>query len=234
MSHDDDESLESLEKALGRARGTEHDPTLLTPPDRVWRAIAAELDADDGEEAVPDTLPASAPDVTSDATGASAPSPAPASARDDLAPRRRGVSGWGLVAAAAAGVVVGGVAVGAIIGLGGSEGDLDVVAEAPLTDLVTETAAGSAVIETRDDGSAVLVVETPFVDLDDAYLEVWLIDQNIEGMVSLGHLTGERTEFVLPAGFDPGAFPIVDISVEPLDGDPTHSGESVTRGVLEI
>ncbi|WP_297084820.1 anti-sigma factor, partial [uncultured Demequina sp.] len=114
------------------------------------------------------------------------------------------------------------------------EGDLDVGAEAPLTDLVTETAAGSAVIETRDDGSAVLVVETPFVDLDDAYLEVWLIDQNIEGMVSLGHLTGERTEFVLPAGFDPGAFPIVDISVEPLDGDPTHSGESVTRGVLEI
>lgn len=30
-----------------------------------------------------------------------------------------------------------------------------------------------------------------------------------------------------------GAFPIVDISAEPLDGVPTHSGDSVTRGVLD-
>jgi hypothetical protein len=29
-----------------------------------------------------------------------------------------------------------------------------------------------------------------------------------------------------------GEFPVVDISIEPFGGDPSHSGDSVVRGTL--
>ena len=38
--------------------------------------------------------------------------------------------------------------------------------------------------------------------------------------------------YTVPADVDPGEFPIVDVSVEPPDGDPTHSGVSLARGEL--
>jgi hypothetical protein len=28
-------------------------------------------------------------------------------------------------------------------------------------------------------------------------------------------------------------YPIVDVSLEPLDGDPTHSGDSIARGQIQ-
>jgi hypothetical protein len=40
--------------------------------------------------------------------------------------------------------------------------------------------------------------------------------------------------FVLPENLDVGEFPVVDVSNEPIDGDPTHSGDSIVRGVLEV
>ena len=52
-------------------------------------------------------------------------------------------------------------------------------------------------------------------------------------MVPLGVLRPGTQTFELPAGLDLGEYPIVDVSVEPLDGDPTHSGISVARGELE-
>ncbi len=64
-----------------------------------------------------------------------------------------------------------------------------------------------------------------------AYLELWLIDANVRGMVSLGPYTGAR-RYPVPAGVDPVAYPVVDVSVEPADGVPTHSSVSVVRGLL--
>ena len=52
-------------------------------------------------------------------------------------------------------------------------------------------------------------------------------------MVPLGVARPGTQTFELPADLDLGEFPIVDVSVEPLDGDPTHSGVSVARGELE-
>ncbi|WP_084101612.1 anti-sigma factor [Demequina sp. NBRC 110051] len=190
-------------------------PGVLTqPPAGVWDAIAA---------------------------GVSTPEP-----RDDLAARRAaredvaradstrersGPRWWALGAAAAAGVVIGGVGVAALGG--GGEDVRTVLASSALTDLATEQPAGEATVEVLDDGERVLVIDTSEVaQPENAYLEVWLIDEQIEGMVSLGHLTGEHTVFTLPEGVDIAQFPIVDISVEPVDGIPTHSGESITRGVL--
>jgi anti-sigma-K factor RskA len=52
-------------------------------------------------------------------------------------------------------------------------------------------------------------------------------------MVPLGMVQPGTQEFELPPDLDLTQFPIVDVSVEPLDGVPTHSGDSVARGELE-
>ena len=52
-------------------------------------------------------------------------------------------------------------------------------------------------------------------------------------MVSLGPLDRARGHGV-PAGLDPASFSIVDVSLEPFDGDPTHSGDSLLRKILEL
>jgi hypothetical protein len=39
---------------------------------------------------------------------------------------------------------------------------------------------------------------------------------------------------VIPDGLDLAEFPVVDVSREPLDGDPAHSSDSISRGTLEL
>ncbi len=70
-------------------------------------------------------------------------------------------------------------------------------------------------------------------DLPDAdgFFEVWLLGEETGSMVSLGPLRGDG-RYAIPAGVDIAVFPTVDVSVEPPDGDPTHSGNSLLRGTL--
>ena len=63
------------------------------------------------------------------------------------------------------------------------------------------------------------------------YLELWLIDTNVKGMVSLG-IVDHGGDYELPPGLRYSDYPIVDISTEPYDGKPTHSGDSLLRGKL--
>ena len=63
-----------------------------------------------------------------------------------------------------------------------------------------------------------------------SYIEVWLIDSQVKGMISLGPYHGNGN-YVIPSGVDPAKYPIVDVSIEPSDGVPTHSGVSIVRGV---
>jgi anti-sigma-K factor RskA len=63
-----------------------------------------------------------------------------------------------------------------------------------------------------------------------SYVEVWLIDTQVKGMISLGPFHGNG-DYLIPSGVDPAKFPIVDVSLEPSDGVPTHSGVSIVRGV---
>jgi hypothetical protein len=231
-------------------------PTLLTPPAHVWDAIAAELGDELGsaltseqgaERADERAAPQALSTVNLDERRAARDSGASDRfAQDGASLARDSASGGGSgqgakrggrrttwligIAAGVAGIATGAAVVAGLIRDPVATGD--VVAQAALTDLASEADAGTAKVEVLDDGTRVLVLDTDFEDIPDAYLEVWLIDPNIEGMVSLGHLTQADEQFVIPEGFDVAAFPIVDISVEPLDGVPTHSGDSVTRGVL--
>ena len=54
-------------------------------------------------------------------------------------------------------------------------------------------------------------------------------------LVALGVLPeGDVGEFEVPQGLLDEGYRIVDISVEPDDGDPTHSGDSIVRGALDF
>ena len=62
---------------------------------------------------------------------------------------------------------------------------------------------------------------------------MWLINVDGTRMVALGVLAaGDAGEFPVPRGLLDEGYRIVDISVEPEDGDPTHSGVSLARGEL--
>jgi len=134
---------------------------------------------------------------------------------------------WPVAAAAAVAVAVGVAAV-----VAGSDDDEPVpVATATLEPLGDEGSGSAELVE--GDGELQLVVDTTGVDPGDGFVEVWVIDTEVERLVSLGPLRPDG-RYDLPPGLDPEAFPIVDVSREPLDGDPTHSGDSVLRGQLEF
>lgn len=221
-----DAQLRDIERLAARAGAMGRPGPLLVPPARVWDSVVAELATDGADHLDAEREPAPLPE--------SAPLPevgGPAERLATVTPIRR-FSGWLVASAAAVGLVIGGVGVNIVANLGGA--DATVVASASLTSLVTDVAAGTAVVEERPDGVRVLVVDTTYQATPDGDLEVWLIDPNIEGMVSLGFLASSHGEFVIPAGYDPSAYPIVDISIEPRDGVPTHGGNSITRGVLDL
>jgi hypothetical protein len=175
----------------------------VTPPPQVWTAIAA-------------------------ATGVTAVPPSSGAEVVPLRPRRSRTR-WLTIAAA---VLVGGVVGGAAVALtrdddsGGA-----VVATAALDPLPEEDASGRA--EVRDvDGTRSLQVDLDAPSLPDGYYEVWLLQPDAVRMVPVGVVHRGDTVLPLPDDLDLGDYPLVDVSVEPMDGDPAHSGVSVARGTL--
>ena len=61
---------------------------------------------------------------------------------------------------------------------------------------------------------------------------MWLADTTLKQMVPVGILRGDAGRFELPDGVDLAKYPVVDVSEEPLDGNPAHSGVSVLRGTI--
>jgi len=128
--------------------------------------------------------------------------------------------------------VAAGLAVVAVLGLvawSGAEGDrtLAAVTMAPLE----EGGSGTAVLARRD-GRVELRVDLRGIDAGNGYLELWLRDGD-DAQLSLGPAT-PGTAHPLPPGMDPADYPVVEISVESLDGDPAHGGRSVLRGTLPV
>jgi anti-sigma-K factor RskA len=201
----------------------------VPPPPGVWAGIAAATGVTTAPrpEAVaavlsPPSTPAAVPP----------PSPAPPPAPAPVVPLRTRRSR--LLLAAAASLVVGvGIGAGAVA-LGTGDDDGLAVAAAALDPLDDRGAAGEARAVERPDGSRVLELDLSAAAPDDGFYEVWLIDEAVEDMYSLGVVRGGgEVTLEVPPGVDLTEFPIVDVSLEPLDGDPRHSGVSVARGVLE-
>lgn len=189
------------------------------------------------------------------AAGGEALEPAPAGMRDrilaealgadvttidrpeDTAPSqragRRGVPLWaaGLAAAAA---LVAGLGVGQVLG-GGTEApspDETVIASTDLTTVEGAAPRGEARV-LGTDGVVTVHVEARALGEEAGLREVWLLNVDGTRMVSIGLLPASAEgDFDVPARLLEEGYRIVDISVEPDDGDPSHSGVSVARGEL--
>jgi anti-sigma-K factor RskA len=207
----------------------------VAPPPGLWAGIAAATGVTAAPR--PDVVAASAPaagpvpDVPPGPlpagparTGAPAGPLAPVL---PLRPRRSRL----LLAAAAALVVGLGAGAGAVA-LANRDDDGVPVAATVLDPLDGSDASGSASVVERADGTRVLRVELAAGTPEEGYYEAWLLDESVSGLIPLGVVRAGTEDFPLPAGLDLGEYPVVDVSVEPLDGDPAHSGVSVARGQL--
>ncbi|WP_371419123.1 anti-sigma factor domain-containing protein [Pseudarthrobacter sp. NamE5] len=92
-------------------------------------------------------------------------------------------------------------------------------------------AAGSARVVEAADGSRSLEVRLSQDEVQ-GYQEVWLIAPDLSRLVSLGVVNSETETFELPAGLQLPEYPIVDVSDEPIDGNPAHSSVSIARGTF--
>jgi hypothetical protein len=218
---------DALVRTVERARPGPAE-ALEPPPSRVWSAIHEELGLAQSLAADPLTPPARDPST----------SHVPPAAREEAVLRpasARARRRWWPVALAAASVgVVAGIALGAgLAGLGSGEtASPTVVASATLDAFPGWSTSGAALLEEDDDGVRSIVVD---LDVDvpaNELREVWLIRSDASGLVSLGLLDGTSGRFVVPAGIDLDEFTLVDVSAEPVDGDPAHSGDSIVRGEL--
>jgi anti-sigma-K factor RskA len=215
--------LDQLRAVVTTARAVESDDYPSAPPPAVWDRVVAELGL--GQD---DTVGQAgrAPDASA-AAGAGAPVSLPAQ-RDSRRP-----APWLLATAAAVvGVVVG---VGATLVATSGDDDEPIVASTELTVLADDTRGGDAEIR-RSGSGRVLELDVPTLPTEtDGFYEVWLLDKAAKRLVSIGLLDpsqGTRARFPIPDDLDVAEFPVVDVSVEPADGDPAHSGDSVVRGTL--
>jgi anti-sigma-K factor RskA len=149
---------------------------------------------------------------------------------DDEPVARRRRKWWPIVAAAAAlGLVVG---AGATVII--NRNDVAVAASTPLSALPGQTGHGTAeLLRGGDDPELRVSVDAP--SPVDRYREVWLINSDGKRMYSVGVLPeGGSGTYPLPTllanGLD--GFTIVDVSIEPYDGNPEHSRNSQVRGTL--
>ncbi|QCX26383.1 anti-sigma factor [Nocardioides jishulii] len=154
--------------------------------------------------------------------------------------RRRAVPTW-FAATAAAVALAAGVGLGAWIVAPDQQDEpapqAQVVGEAPLASLDGAPEDRGAAVVRRVGDHLVLHVEAS--DLggpageSDGTREVWLINVDGKRMVSLGLLpAGEAGDFDFPERLLDRGYRIVDISYEPDDGDPVHSGQSLARGEI--
>lgn len=210
----DDRELTALREPTNRMgaaarRVTPLDTDFERPPDGLWNYIAGEL----GMAIV------------------GAPGPAEAQQAEVIE-----ISRWQryarpiLVAAAVVALVA--VAVGTLVSTGSDGSETSVLASAELEPL-GDSGSGNAELVTTDDGDLVLAVEFSGVSADDGFHEVWLLDPDVSKLISLGPARVDGI-YQVPAGLDPTEVPVVDVSFEIFDGDPSHGGNSVLRGVLEV
>jgi len=244
--------LDQYRRVVTLGQGTQASETPTPPLDRIWHSIQAELAPTSATEGIATTktmVADSVPPVTANDSPASdvpgsdeAANDKPVSvvaASDEttdaggekpIAGRRR--KWWPIVAAAAAlGLVVG---AGATVII--NRNDVQVAASTALSALPGHTGHGTAeLLRTPNDPELRVSVDGPQPADPPSYREVWLINSDGQRMYSLGVLPESGTgTYPLPTllanGLD--GFTIVDVSIEPYDGNPAHSRNSQVRGSL--
>lgn len=112
--------------------------------------------------------------------------------------------------------------------------DSEIVAAAQLDLLEGQSGEAVSARLLSVDGDLVLDVDAPTTVGEGEFLELWLLevsDAGVESLESLGRVDGSG-RYDVPDDVDLDRFSVVDISLEPDDGNPDHSGVSVVRGEL--
>jgi anti-sigma-K factor RskA len=207
------DELAELNRIAELGRNPERIAPQLVPTEAMWQSIQVQLA------------------TQSPATTEAAAEPAPSSPTVTELPRRTPrPRSWLLVAAAAV--------VGLIIGVGVTtvavRDRVEVTSSAALEALPGQTGQGTAEL-VSDQGRPELRVQIDAPPTPDRYREVWLINTDGQRMYTLGVLPDDgRASYPLPPELTGQlqGFTIVDVSIEPYDGNPAHSRESQVRGTL--
>lgn len=132
----------------------------------------------------------------------------------------------------------GALVVGAALGAAGSRlvdsRREEVLGRAVLTPLdQPDESLGRAELRNREPGYA-LVVEVPEGARNpEGYVEVWLINVDGQRMVSVGVFPANTSAtFHIDDALIEAGYLIVDLSNEPFDDEPRHSGDTIMRGEL--
>jgi anti-sigma-K factor RskA len=202
---------DALTTVAGLVRSAPGLASLPMPPPGVWDRIALDIGG---------------------VGKASTPAPHPERARGE---QRRKVW-WQRVALAAAAAligVVGTIGVGQIV----SRTNQPVVTvQADLSAFGTTPPAAHGIARVlSEDGATALHIHVADLPSTEGFYEVWLINPDTGQMISVGVLGGQQ-DVVLPLAeaIDLTEYRLVDVSAEPLDGDPAHSGDSLLRGTWTV
>ncbi|MDC5699386.1 anti-sigma factor [Intrasporangium calvum] len=159
------------------------------------------------------------------------PAPVAAGVTDVDFPRARRPRVWPW----AAGMAAAGLALGLLTGRAlwsESPPPATTVAQAELDTLDTQQRMGEALVVRTDSGVDLRVATATTLDAADGYLEVWLINSDGKRMVSVGVLDAASGTFPISQTLLDQGYVVVDISREPFDDRPEHSGDSLARGAL--
>lgn len=155
------------------------------------------------------------------------PIPTPQAEAAPVTTARRAVAWWPTAAAAAVALVVG-VATGSLLTSVGTDATPTTLATVELAPLTDDAAPTTAQLVDGPDGRTI-DLDLSALPATDGFHEVWLLDPATGALVSLGPARADST-YVVPDTVDLVQLPVLDVSVEPHDGDPAHSGASVLRG----
>ncbi len=206
---------------------TEEDRVRHAPPPHIWDNIAAAI----ADDPVVETDEATVVDLSDRAAHVSSPA-----APIDLDVERSRRRDWGrrrnMILAGAASVLLFLIAFSAF---GDDEPVPTFAAEATNAELPEAfNGTASAVVEVDD--SPMLEISFDGALPGDEPVELWLIKPDLSDMRSLGIVDPGSDSWSgdWPADLDPNEYSLVDLSIEPNDGDPTHSGRSILRGQLAL
>lgn len=211
--------LDQWADVVATARSTTREDVPLAPSEEVWQGITAELG-----------LSGAYPEPQTSGTAVVA------QLVSIDKERRRWSTSW-LVAASVAGIIGGAVLTGGGFAFNSSDPESvpvaapPIVASTSLAALPKHEGDGQAEIVRTPDGKE-LVVDVSHLSAGKGFYEVWLIDPETFEMIGLGALSHDAGRFPIPDGLDLSRYTVVDVSLEPFDGDPVHSRDSIVRGEL--
>ena len=214
--------VDALTLVVSTARSARGEESLLAPPPAIWARIAAETGVDPG--LLPTSIESRRGAADRDASGAGAPTALSGSGR------RAGLRPGLLVAASVASLLLG---IGGTLIWQAVDDDATVIASASLAPLPDKVGSGEAeVVDTSAGRELELTLDTAAPA--DAFLQVWLLSPDASRMVPVGVLAGDSGQWTLPPDVTLADYPVVDVSIEPYDGEAAHSGNSVVRGELDL